>query len=133
MWAPPTSVYPSQVVDGENVAYVHNRHSLRQTLTEVPEPYRVYPLDAMVGRRPDIGFPTFTRPNLILRARGVTLTPDEVDSPNPEEGHFELWVHTFRIGKSHPQLGQPLEIVLDGGASGVVRQVNIDSVVLGIE
>jgi len=132
-WDPPISVYPTELVDGENVAYVHNSHSLSQMLAESLEPYRMYTLDAMVGRRHDIGFPNSAPPNLVLRAGGVVLTPDEVESPNPPTGDFHLWARTFRIGKTHPQLGQPLEIILDGGVSGVVSQVNIDSVTLAIE
>jgi hypothetical protein len=133
VWNPPASVYPDYMFEGDNVAYVHNGHSLSQTLTNVLEAYRVYRLDAMVGKRPDITFPTTTPPNLILRAGGVALVPDEVESPDPAAGTFELWVRTFRIGKDHPQLGQPLEIILDGGTSGVVSQVNFDDVLIGIK
>lgn len=133
VWNPPGSVYPASAFDEQNVAYVHNGYSLSQTLGPVLEPYRVYTLDALVGKRPDLGFPNFSPPNLILRAGGVVLVPDEMESPEPTAGTFELWVRKFRIGKDHPQLGQPLEIVLDGGASSVISQVNFDSVLLGIE
>jgi hypothetical protein len=133
VWNPPVSVYPDSQVDGMNVAYVHEGHSLRQTLTNALETYRVYTLDAMVGKRHDITFPTYTPPDLILRAGGVELVPYESESPDPAAGTFELWVRKFRVGKEHPQLGQPLEIVLDGGTSGIVSQVNFDSVVLAIK
>jgi hypothetical protein len=133
VWNPPASIYPDEIMEGQNVAYVHNGHRLSQQLTDVLEPYRIYVLDAIVGKRPDIGFPTGAPPNLILRAGGVDLVPFESESPSLLPGQLEPWWRKFRIGGDHPQLGQALEIVLDGGASGVISQVNFDTVILEIE
>jgi len=133
VWNPPASVYPGEQVEGENVAYVHNGYNLSQTLSHVLEPYRIYTLDALLGKRHDITWPTSTPPDLILRAGGVALTPFETHSPDISVGTFDAWWRRYKIGKIHPQLGEPLEVVLHGGTSGVVSQVNFDTVILEID
>jgi len=133
VWNPPVSVYPPEQFEDNNVAYVHNGHTLSQTLTHVLEPYRIYTLDALLGKRHDITWPTSSPPDLILRAGGVNLTPFESVSPAISVGTFDPWWRRYKIGKTHPHLGEPLEIVLHGGTSGITSQVNFDVVILEID
>lgn len=132
VWNPPASIYPEDIMEGGNVAYVHDGHQLSQQLTHVLEPYRIYNLDTIVGRRADIGFPPGA--DLILQAGGVTLTPFEVASPALSAGQLEPWWRRYKIGGDHPQLGEPLTVILSGGPTTVpTTQVNFDTVILEVE
>ena len=132
IWNPPPAQYGGVAPADDNVAYVHNGNSLSQTLTEVLEPYRLYTLELWMGRRTDIGWPTASGPTVTLSAGGVALAPARSSTPLPASGEFEFWSIDYIIGREHPQLGEALMIVIDGGTSAAVSQVNCDDVVLEV-
>lgn len=125
---PPGSSY-DLIPQGDNLAFAGPGASLSQVLMSHLAAEHNYRLEARIGRSRDGAYPSATPPDVFFRAGGQKLVPETSSSPTPAAGEFALWRRDYRIAAGHPLVGQPVEVVLEGGsAGGSPCQVDFDLV-----
>jgi hypothetical protein len=104
----PAGIFFSSIPDGEHVAFSHGPE-MSQVLSATLTVNTRYTLTVGVG---DANNGPFGGYSIRLRAGGVTLTED-LNSLLPPDGEFLTSTVVFDALPGNPQLGLPLEIVLD--------------------
>jgi hypothetical protein len=122
----PSTTQFSEIPGGVNVAaigaIVHSTGSILQTLGATVQANTKYTLTLSVGARLDY---SFTGYNAALVAGNVTLAQDDTLIPGP--GKFLEDMIVYNSGATPPQLGKPLQILIQSKGTG---QVAIDNVSL---
>lgn len=131
-WNVPATSFPAEAPEGRNTAWINfgNRSGeIRQTLPNerITAGYR-YRLSVFVGLPLGVTFPGF---RIELRAGNALLASRASVLPSPH-GTFQLASVEFTPEISSPFLGQPLQIVLGNGPTGVSGHIDFDDVRLEV-